>query len=107
MRPAPDWPEAVERQYRAFETVLYRLRRAYMDAGSLQRPAEDLLSAGEVSGQLVCIQQHAVRSIAARILCPCPGSWGFASSFCKQQHATYLCSDTLLAFQQHPLVIYR
>ena len=62
VRPAPDWPEEVHAQYRAFEWVLYRLRRAYMDS-DVQRPARDLLSAGaallDVAGVCMAVQAAA------------------------------------------------
>ena len=51
VRPAPDWPPEVDKQYRAHEWILYRLRRAYTDADP-QRPARDLLSAGALPAQL-------------------------------------------------------
>ena len=45
MRPAPDVPPEIDRQYRRMEWMLYRLRRAHLQAGPAG-PAAALASAG-------------------------------------------------------------
>ena len=72
VRPAPDWPAAVDRQYRTFEWVLYRLRRAYLDALHPQRPADDLLSAGKVSLPGPRTQVCCSKAAAGTESDPCP-----------------------------------
>ena len=68
VRPAPDVPPEIDQQYRRMEWMLYRLRRAHLQAGPAE-PAAALASAGARCKPAYCRSWLTQGELAASASC--------------------------------------